>query len=868
MVRTTLDNGLQVIVIADHLAPVASSVVSYAAGGRDTPADLPGLAHATEHMMFQGSHGLSRDQNLALIAALGGAANARTLTDYTQYYATVPAKYVDVLLRMQAIHMAGADMAAKNWRHERGAIKNEVAGDLSKPAFRARSWMRGRLLAGTPFADTPLGTANGFDATTAKRIAAFHNAPNNAVLTVVGDIDPQAVLATIKKRFGDIARRDLPDHPHGTLEALKLAKREFLTDSGLGSVNIGYRAPGQNDPQTVAALWLLGDILTDQAGPLNSQLVVTGESPSTSAATTTYATVGTVIVSAAFRPGQNTDKLTHDLARVLRDFANNGVSAAQLAAAKREEVTAHASQLDSIPGLARVWSASLMTQQGSPQQALARIQAVPRKQVDALARRIFATDKRVTALLTPIGSGQVKSVANADGSQKDELGLDHPPAVTLPDWATDRLAEIHVPQQTVTPIETDLDNGLKLIVVPSKDVHAVHVLGNVTSNPYLQTPKGQFGVSGLMSRLMSFGTARHDRLAFQRAANHIGAMLSVGPQFSLTVMPDELTTGLDLLAEGERQPAFPKPLFHIFRRNYAAAIPGVLASANYRTRQTMAEGLLPADDPKLRHETAKTIRSISYADLKRYYQRTFRPDVTTLVVVGPVDPAHVKRLVTRDFGDWQAKGERPQLFLQSVPANPASRHRIPDASRQQDAVTEAEMADVRRTDDDYEALVLGNEVLSGGMLNSRLYRALRLQRGLVYQVGSSLSTAPNRTSFIVHYASPPDDVVKAGHVIMAELDKLRSQPVSAQTLQQAKAGVLRRLALSEYSADAIGRAIGSRAIHGLALDFPYQRAAQVPNIDAKQVRAAFKRWIRPTDFVSVIRGPAPSGKDQKQKPAS
>lgn len=859
-IRTTLDNGLRVVIIANHLAPVASSMVSYGVGGRDTPTDHPGLAHAAEHMMFQGSPGLSRDQNLALIAVLGGAANARTLTDFTQYYATVPAQYLGVLLHMQALHMAGADDTAKRWAKERRAIQNEVSGDLSNPAFRARAWLRQQLLAGTPLADTPLGTAKDFDTTDAQRIAAFHKAwytPNNATLTVVGDLDPQVVLATIRKRFGDIPRRERPDHPSGHLDTLEPAEREFVTDSGIGSVTVGYRAPGQDEPQAMAALRLLGDILNDQAGPLTSRLVVTGQAPAAGASTTAYATASTVLVSASFRPRQDTDKLTEALTSVLREVGQHGVTAKQLAAAKRQEATSHASQEDSIPGLAQVWSTALMTGWDSPAQIAARVQSVSLEQINTLTQQIFATNKPVVAKLTPMGSGQVDSVAQTSNSADETLGKDHPPTADLPDWAADPLTELHVPKQTVAPVEADLDNGLKLIVVPSSDVQAVHVLGAVTSNPYLESPKGQMGVAGLVNQLMRFGTTEHGRLAFQQAAHDIGANISVGHQFAMTVMPSQLDAGLRLLAEGERQPAFPKRLFGIFKQNYAAAVPGVLASANHRSSQTMAAGLLPKDDPKLRQDTVEGIQSISYDDLKAYYQRVFRPDVTTLVVIGDLDPARVHRLVARHFGDWAAEGERPQLFLDPVPLNTARRYHVPDDTRSQDAVTEAELVDIRHTDEEFDALVLGNQILSGGMLNNRLYRALRLERGLVYQVGSTFSTSPHRTSFIVHYASAPGDVAAAERVIKAELNELREHPVSAATLRRAKVGLLRHWALSEYSADAIGRAIGRRAIEGLALDDPYRRAAQVPAIDAKRVQAAFKKWIRPEGFVTVVRGPTP-----------
>src|SRR5580698_2421162 len=131
--RATLDNGLQVIVVRNPLAPVVTTVINYRVGSDEAPADFPGTAHALEHMMFRGSPGLSADQLAEVTAALGGDFDADTQQALTQYFFTPPAENLEAALRIEAIRMQDLEPDEKLWTKERGAIEQEVAQDLSNP---------------------------------------------------------------------------------------------------------------------------------------------------------------------------------------------------------------------------------------------------------------------------------------------------------------------------------------------------------------------------------------------------------------------------------------------------------------------------------------------------------------------------------------------------------------------------------------------------------------------------------------------------------------------------------------------------------------------------------------------------------------
>ncbi len=198
VVRATLKNGLRVIIVPNRLAPVVSTSVNYLVGSDEAPAGYPGTAHAQEHMMFRGSPGLTADQLADIGSVMGGNFNANTRESLTQYLFTVPAEDLDVALRIEAVRMAGVLDTDDDWNHERGAIEQEVAQDLSDPDYVIYEKLRAQMFAGSPYEHVALGTRPSFDKTTAAMLRKFHDtwyAPNNAILVVVGDLDAKATLA-------------------------------------------------------------------------------------------------------------------------------------------------------------------------------------------------------------------------------------------------------------------------------------------------------------------------------------------------------------------------------------------------------------------------------------------------------------------------------------------------------------------------------------------------------------------------------------------------------------------------------------------------------------------------------------------------
>src|SRR5476649_2007478 len=270
VLRDTLTNGLQVIIVRNTLAPVVTTMVNYRVGSDEAPAGFPGTAHATEHMMFRGSPGLSADQLAAISAAFGGDDNADTQQAVTQYFFTTPAENLEVALRVEATRMKDLLPDESLWTKERGAIEQEVAQDLSNPEYVFYEQLLAAVFKGTPYEHSPLGTRPSFDKTTGADLRKFHNtwyAPNNAVLVIVGTVDLKTVLEQVKKVFGAIPSKQLPARPDFNFSPVKSDTIRLDTDLPYGMSAITFRFPGAENPDCAAAQ-ILSDVLSSQRGKL------------------------------------------------------------------------------------------------------------------------------------------------------------------------------------------------------------------------------------------------------------------------------------------------------------------------------------------------------------------------------------------------------------------------------------------------------------------------------------------------------------------------------------------------------------------------------------------------------------------------
>ena len=240
--------------------------------------------------------------------------------------------------------------------------------------------------------------------------------------------------------------------------------------------------------------------------------------------------------------------------------------------------------------------------------------------------------------------------------------------------------------------------------------------------------------------------------------------------------------------------------------------------------------------------------------MRAFHAAAYRPDLTTIVVMGDVTPEEARRVVTKTFGGWATEGTAPNVDPPALPSNPASQARVPDPNRLQDNVVLAQTVALPVASPDRYVLELGNTILGGGF-SSRLYQDLRVRTGYVYSVSSQFNFQRTRATYAVAFGADPGNVGKARDLVLKNLRDMQANPVSDAELARAKAQTLRRLPMGRASVDRIANSLLRLVDLGLPLNSEEIAARRYLTVTAPEIQQAFANWMHPDGLVQVVEGP-------------
>ncbi len=293
----------------------------------------------------------------------------------------------------------------------------------------------------------------------------------------------------------------------------------------------------------------------------------------------------------ALPAGADASAAIKEMRQILTTSAEKGLPAELVEAAKRNELASAEFQRNSIPGLADVWSNALAAEgRNSPDEDVEAIRRVTPQDVNRVAKQYLVNENSITAILKPAPSGEPVASKGFGGAEQVTSAPTKP--VELPSWAASALSQLKVPANYITVSDETLPNGIRLIVKNDTTSPTVTVMGLIKHNADLQTPPGQEGVAEILDDLFSYGTQTLDRLAFQKALDDIAAVESAGFNFSVKVLKNNFSRGVQLLADNELHPALPEQAFSIVKQQTSEFVAGNLISPEYRT--TRAIDLRPA----------------------------------------------------------------------------------------------------------------------------------------------------------------------------------------------------------------------------------------------------------------------------------
>jgi zinc protease len=315
---------------------------------------------------------------------------------------------------------------------------------------------------------------------------------------------------------------------------------------------------------------------------------------------------------------------------------------------------------------------------------------------------------------------------------------------------------------------------------------------------------------------------------------------------------------MQLLADNQLHPALPQTGFDVQRSSLARALAGEMQSPDYKMMRALKQGLLPAGDQGLRQATPATVGGLTLPQVQDYFAKTYRPDLTTLVVVGDVTPEQAKATVEKYFGDWKANGPKPEVVPKPVPLNPAGYTLVNNSYASQDQVLIGQVLDMNLYNPDRFALKLGNDVLGGNGFASRLMTDVRVRHGYAYGAASGMQFDRSRSVFFVQYGSDPGKVAPVDELIRKNLADMQNTPVKDDELTNARQFEIRSIPLAVSSVNRIAESLLSWGYKGQPLDEPMVAASYYLKLTAPQVQDAFKKYLKPQNMVQVVQGPTPA----------
>ena len=268
--RFSLDNGLRVVVSPDATSPVVAVAVYYDVGMRSEPEGRTGFAHLFEHMMFQGSASLGKTEHFTYVQGSGGTLNGSTHLDYTNYYEVLPSNATELALFLEADRMRGIALTQENLDNQVAVVQNEIRVNVQNRPYGGYPWLKLPPILYDTFANTHDGYGSFVDLESAtiedaEQFFDRYYAPGNAVLTVVGDVDPAQVRAWVEHHYGDIPARSTPDRPSFG-EPLPTEERRGVAYDPIAPAPATTMAWRTVDPADLTAFLpyvVLAEVLTD-----------------------------------------------------------------------------------------------------------------------------------------------------------------------------------------------------------------------------------------------------------------------------------------------------------------------------------------------------------------------------------------------------------------------------------------------------------------------------------------------------------------------------------------------------------------------------------------------------------------------------
>lgn len=860
-----LANGLRVLMFPDQTKQTITVNITYLVGSATENYGETGMAHLLEHLVFKGT---PKHPNIPQeLTAHGSRPNGTTWTDRTNYFETFAAtdENLNWALDLEADRMINSFISKKDLDSEMTVVRNEFELGENSPFGVLLNRTMATSYLWHNYGKTTIGARSDIENVPIDRLQAFYRnyyQPDNAVLLIAGKFDEQKTLGLVDKYFSPIPRPTRTLQKIYTSEPTQDGERS-VTLRRVGDTQIVqaiYHVPSGAHPD-FAAVDLLTQILGDSpSGRLHKALVEAKKASSIFGFGFQWRDPTIAIFGAELRQTDSLDAARDTLLQTVESIGTTPptkeeVERARTQILKNIELTLNNSDrvgltLSEFIG-AGDWRLFFLHRD--------RLRKVTPEEVSLVAAKYFKPSNRTLGIFIPT-------------PQPDRAEIPATPdlAAVLKDYKGDAAVAAG---EAFDPSPTNIESrtirseagGIKLALLPKKTrggkVNAQMTLRFGDEKSLLnRVTAGEMAGSMLMR-----GTTKHTRQQIQDEFDRLKAQVNVfgGPTQATVVIEttrENLPPVMKLVAEILREPAFPATEFEQRKRELLASVedqksePTQLAFTAYSRHL----GQYPKGDVRYVRTTAEHIAEYSGVTLeqaKQFYQDFYGASHVTMSVVGDFDEKEVARLVADLLGNW--KSQKPFVRVPSIFKDIATVNQSLPAPDKANAFFVAGFnLKVRDDNPDYPALLLGNYMLGGGFLNSRLASRIRQKEGLSYGVGSGINISAidewGRFTATAIYA--PQNVDKLEAAFKDEIAKMLKDGFTEAEVESAKSGYLQSRQVSRAQDNELASRLNNYLFLGRTLKWDADLDAKLKALTPEQINAAMRRHIDPTKITIIKSG--------------
>ena len=863
VVRKRLENGLEVLVVPHTIVPKVSMQLWYRVGSRDERAGQYGIAHLIEHMIFKGTKQLSESDINVLTHRLSGSCNAFTSYDYTGYLFDTPAQHWHEFFPVFADCMTSVSFKQEHLNSELKAVVQEIKMYNDDYFSTLVERMMSAIFPDHPYGRPIIGYKQDLWKLSSDELRAFYKtfyAPNNATLVVVGAVDADEVFAQAEKSFGHIPSHavERPElyHSYDMVATNTTIYREIEQPLQL----FAWIVPGVEAKKEYLLdliSWMLG---AGRGCRLYQKLVVE----------LGLATEVQSFVHDLFQHGVfflYVQPISHEamaqIAQIVQEeierFVSQGFTDQELARAVRKTEVDFLSLGENGHKVASLLGKMFTATQDETylENYLAYPQDQVRSDIMTLCRNAFSAKMVHTGAVLPLGAEDttlwMQRQVVSDAEDARILGT------------IGREAEVEEARYALSvepkpapkfsyPIADEfmLSNGIKVFAYHRADIGKIDCILDLKAKHYYDAPDKQ-GMYMMMADLLEEGTLHRTGSQIAQTLESMGMEFNAFPgQFGFSMLARDAQQGFALFRELLLEPAFADDSIERVREQMLAQLQlfwdtpsefvGQVAREQVYQRHPYAQNSMG---------TKAAITALSKEDILAAYQAYMSPQGARLAVVGDFSEIDLPALLEETFGSWRGTEVADFVFPPIAPV--AAREHVVDRARDQYVLAYAGLS-VQRRDTRFDALLLFDQIFSGGVLgsmSSRLF-ALRESSGLFYSISGSLLAGASQEPgmvFIKSYIS--GDRLKEAEQKIIEVMAAGALTVTDEELEEARRALVNSYVDNFASQKQTAATFLLLDRYGFPKDYYQNRAEQLALVSRQNVVAAVAEVLRPDELVTI-----------------